>query len=183
MSRERKYYLDKSLTIPGENWKDIEGYEGLYQASDLGRVKSLQRVVERNGKESLPIKESILSQKIDQGYLRVSLTNKNKERQMHSVGRLVGKCFVSNPKNLPEINHKFGDKLDNRANQLEWTDRVGNQVHAYNAGLRRKKITREIALKIRVSYPKIKTPTLSKMYGLSTGTISSIIRKKIWKDG
>ena len=84
-----------------EIWKDIEGYEGLYQISNLGRVKSLKT-------------NKILKYCISKtGYAYSSLT-KNKIIKQNSVHRLVAKAFISNPDNLEEINHKYENKLNRK---------------------------------------------------------------------
>lgn len=105
-----------------EIWKDIEGYEGLYQISNLGRVKSFG-----NGSKSRWYgKERILSATNDsKGYKQIKLTNK-KERKTFKVHRLVAQAFIPNPYNLPQINHKDEVKSNNRADNLEWCDNQYN---------------------------------------------------------
>ncbi len=92
-----------------EIWKDIEGYEGYYQVSNLGRVKSLERVFERfNGHINIrqKVNEKILKpEKTRWGYLRVHL-NKGGISKKYVVHRLVAYAFILNPYNLPQVNHK-----------------------------------------------------------------------------
>ena len=98
-----------------EVWKDILGYEGHYQVSNLGRVKSIKFV-----------KEKILKLSRDNdGYLKVCLY-KNGEMKTYKVHRLVAKVFISNPNNLPQINHKDEDKTNNSLENLEWCDQKYN---------------------------------------------------------
>ena len=95
-----------------EEWRDIEGYEGLYQISNLGRVKSL-----RNNKAR---KEKILKvKKNTTGYLYLSLY-KNNVSKNYLLHRLVAKAFLENPNNYPCINHKDENKENNNINNLEW---------------------------------------------------------------
>lgn len=95
-----------------EVWKDIPGYEGLYQVSSLGRVKSLNYNHEGYQK--------ILSFKKERnGYLRVGLFREGRQK-LFSVHRLVATVFIPNPNNLPQVNHKDEDKTNNRADNLEW---------------------------------------------------------------
>lgn len=101
-----------------EIWKDIEGYEGLYQVSNLGRVKSL-----KFGKEKI-LKPCIAGK----GYLQVMLV-KNGTRKHYYVHRLVGVAFIPNPDNLPEVNHISEDKLDCAATNLEWISHIDNVRH------------------------------------------------------
>lgn len=102
-----------------EEWKDIEGYEGLYQISNLGRVKSLERIVERIGKGKILVNERIRNVTNCRGYLQVKLF-KNKKYRMFFVHRLVAQAFIPNPNNYPEVNHKDENKENNRVDNLEW---------------------------------------------------------------
>lgn len=94
-----------------EVWKDIEGYEGLYQVSNLGNVRSLN--YGRTGEIKL------LKQSTDCGYKRVMLY-KDGERERYLVHRLVAMTFIPNPDDLPQVNHKDEDKSNNNVNNLEW---------------------------------------------------------------
>jgi hypothetical protein len=109
-----------------EIWENIDKYEGLYQVSNIGKVKSLKR---------RGIKEKILKQMlISNGYLVVNLHNKDmKTRYVHS---LVGKAFLSNYETKLQINHKNGIKTDNRVENLEFVTAKENIKHAYDTGLR-----------------------------------------------
>ena len=107
-----------------EVWKDIEGYEGHYQVSNLGRVKSLDRQItytERNGTIiTHNIKGQFIAQKTDRyGYQKVSL-KKEKVRKLYSVHRLVALAFINNPEQLPLVNHKDENRVNNNAMNLEW---------------------------------------------------------------
>ena len=108
-----------------EIWKDIKGYEGLYQVSNMGRVKSLERTV-WNGKGYYKTPERILKAGANgDGYLSVNLC-KDGRKKPYYVHRLVVQAFIENTQNLPEINHKNEDKTDNRVENLEWCNRSYN---------------------------------------------------------
>lgn len=104
-----------------EIWKAVEGHEGLYEVSNLGRIRILNC-----GK----IKISTLRK----GYERIHLS-KNDERKTFYVHRLIAIAFISNPNQYEFINHINGIKSDNRIKNLEWCDRSMNNKHAYDTGL------------------------------------------------
>lgn len=101
-----------------EIWKDVPGFESIYQVSDIGRVKSLSR------KDSLGrnVREKILKcPKNNSGYKTVSLHDKkNNKKEFISIHRLVADVFLCNEENLPCVNHKDNDKENNSVSNLEW---------------------------------------------------------------
>lgn len=112
--------LDEQLEI----WKDIKGYEGLYQVSNLGRVKSLQR--EHKTSSKYIQKEKILSTNVGiRGYTLVSLWKDNKGVQ-YPLHRLVAKAFIPNPENKPCIDHINTIRTDNRIENLRWVSHKEN---------------------------------------------------------
>ena len=104
-----------------EIWKDIEGYEGLYQVSNMGNVRSLNY--------HLTGKTQILRPRFNgRGYLRVILC-KDRKGKGHSVHRLVAATFLPNPDGLPQVDHIDEDKTNNRVENLEWCDCAHNINH------------------------------------------------------
>ena len=102
-----------------EKWKSIEGYEGLYEISTMGRVKSIERKVKHRN-SYITLREKILKPgKNIKGYLFVVLCKNGKTKQI-LVHRLVCKAFLPNPDNLPEVNHKDENPLNNNVENLEF---------------------------------------------------------------
>ena len=107
--------------MENEIWKDIEGYEGYYQVSNLGRVRSLDRMIGwRFGVKQFK-KGTLLKPKKTRGYDCVGLSI-NRHSSYKRIHRLVAIAFIPNPDNLPQINHKDNNPHNNKADNLEWCD-------------------------------------------------------------
>ena len=118
-----------------EIWKPIKDYEGLYEVSSIGRVRSLGReIIDSKGRKQC-FKERILKLQYDRyGYLYVPLRNRD-NRKKFKVHRLVAEAFIPNPDNLPQINHIDGNKDNNKVENLEWCTNKYNVLHAHETGL------------------------------------------------
>lgn len=114
-------------------WKDIPNWKGMYQASDTGLIKSVERKLENQPNHANRIvKEKFLSQcKNKDGYLQVNL-HKNGKSYPYRVHRLVALTFLPNKDNLPEINHKDGDRENNNVLNLEWCTRQYNNAYSFH---------------------------------------------------
>lgn len=175
-----------------ETWRDIAGYEGMYQVSNLGRVRSLDRTDKRgrkwSGKVLAPIKTKL-------GYLHIHLLSDGKP-ETAKIHRLVAESFIPNPDNLPEINHKDENKANNVVTNLEWCDRrynttygkftheyISNRVSGENNG--RSKIKKKEAEEIRRLYVRgsrdFNITKLAEAYGLCPSQIGNIVRGESWK--
>ena len=118
-----------------EIWKDIKGYEGLYQVSNIGRVKALprERINHTGGRWIQP--EKIMATTLNKdGYECVSLTNINHKRKTERIHRLVAITFIDNPNGLPEVNHINCIRHDNRIENLEWVSREDNNTYTSKVG-------------------------------------------------
>ena len=113
-------------------WRNISGYEGLYQVSNTGIIRSSTRVTHL-GQIVTGREMSVVSD--DDGYI-VGTLSLNGHVRMYKVHRLVAQAFIPNPNNLPEINHRNGIKSDNTISNLEWCSDLDNQLHAIRTGLK-----------------------------------------------
>lgn len=155
-----------------EIWRGVAGYEGLYQVSNFGRVKSFhkgERILKPN--------------QLEQGYLLVRLYHSGESRYV-LVHRLVAEAFIPNPGGKPEVNHINGDKTDNHVENLEWATRTENVQHAFATGLTKQngednscaKLTNEQARFIRENPDGLTCTELARMFGVGKTTISKIQR-------
>lgn len=120
-----------------EIWKSISGYEGLYEVSNYGKIRSLNRVLNRKDGVKTSIKGKILTYNIcRKGYYRSKLC-KGDGGKYKTIHRLVAIEFIPNPKKLPQINHIDGDKSNNNVENLEWCTNKYNMEHAIENGLTR----------------------------------------------
>lgn len=129
-----------------EIWKDIKDFEGIYQISNLGRIKRLAKRIYNEGligKKYFDSKERILKPStISKGYKGITLT-KDKKRYSKKVHRLVAETFIPNPENKPQVNHIDCNKENNRIDNLEWCTNSENQIHAFKNGLNSSKKANE----------------------------------------
>ncbi len=115
-------------------WKPVKGFEGFYEVSNLGNVKSLPR----NGTIK---KDKILIGGIDNGGYRIFNLSKNGSNSTKTAHRLVAITFIPNPENKEQVNHINGIKTDNRVENLEWNTMDENMQHAYKTGLNKSNFT------------------------------------------
>jgi hypothetical protein len=170
-----------------EIWRDVFDFEGLYQVSNYGRVKSLARFVNHwRGKRF--VKERILKPIDDgNGYFIVRLCKNNKGHNKF-IHQLVAIAFIENPENKSQVNHVWGDKKDNRVSSLEWSTSVENNEHAYRTGLinntgennGQAKLTESQVKKIKELRGILTQKEIAKTFNLSQGHISNIQNNKKW---
>ena len=163
-----------------EIWKDIKGYESLYQVSSYGKVKSLDRTIvdswctrEFKGQILTPTKHNG-----KQPYLYVSLSRQGKVKKVF-IHQLVAETFIPNPGNKPQVNHKDGNPQNNLVSNLEWVTNAENTQHAYDTGLNSK--SKKCTL-ININTKEIKEfPSMRQLgiyLGKSSGWVYSVVKEK-----
>lgn len=163
-----------------EIWKPVVGYEGLYEVSNKGRVRSLNRKVS-NG-HGFYIKEGrvLAISKTTTGYWKVELKKSGEKRRSMKVHRLVAFAFIPNSENKPNINHIDGNPLNNNVENLEWCTQSENMLHANKVGLRKKRngfnFCKEKIISEYLSEGKTLT-YLSRKYKTNIKTISNYLKK------
>ena len=140
-----------------EHWKPIAGYEGLYEVSDLGRVKSLW-----HGKEMI-----LKPHNSGSGYLKVTLCKDGNTKQLF-VHRIVAKAFIQNPNNLATINHKDEVKTNNVASNLEWMSQADNKRYSANKSVQ---MFDKSTCELLATFPSLSEA--ERVTGISNGNISN----------
>ena len=131
------YEISMALRYAPEVFVDIPGYEGYYQVSNYGNVRSLDRVIKEKTGKTQTLKGRILKQRINPGGYHYIELGKNGTKATFAVHQLVAQAFIPNPDSKPTVNHIDGNKLNNSVANLEWSTYSENLKHAYKTGLRR----------------------------------------------
>ena len=168
-----------------EEWRDVPGYEGIYAASNLGRIKRLTSMTRAKAGDVL---KPYLG---NNGYWMIGLRH-GKKRKKFTVHRLIMLTFVSIPFVNAEVNHINGDKLDNRLSNLEWVKHSDNIKHSYVLGRKISsapgennawhKLTDKTVIEIRALAEKgVKHSEIARLFNVSQTCILSVVRRKTWK--
>ena len=167
--------------LEGEVWRDIENYEGDYQVSNFGRIKSFKSDI-------VKIRKPYLDK---DGYLQIVLS-KNGISKWVKIHRLVAQAFIPNLENKPDIDHIFNNKFDNFAENLRRVTKSENNRYAYETGRvktgednYRAKLTNEQALWCKLVYkPRDKefgASALSRKFGVNARTMCDVVRNETYK--
>ena len=175
-----------------EQWRPVKGYEGHYEVSNLGRVKSLLRFKDNNKGKQI-VESKIKDQTFTAGYpsLNIYLGGDVKRVYTH---RLVADAFIPNPDNKKTVNHKNGIKTDNKVNNLEWATYSENTQHAIETGLAKQgnppkgstngfsKLTEDKVIRMRLLYEKgnISMREVAELFGIAKSTVVGIMNRKSW---
>lgn len=162
-----------------ENWKKVIGFEDLYEVSNLGNVRGIERQI-KHYKGGFRVQKAVLkSQRIGvDGYMKIGL-RKDAVRHTFRVNRLVANAFIDNPNNKPLVNHINGIKTDNRAENLEWVTNSENTTHALSLGLIKTRLKEHEIKEIRESNES--TRFLGKKLNISSSVVCKIKNYKAYK--
>jgi hypothetical protein len=170
-----------------EIWKNINGYENLYQVSNLGNIKSFKKCSKLRSKSEIMLKTNTIH---PSGYFFVTLI-KDKIRKSFSIHRLVANAFIDNINNYPQINHIDGIKSNNCDSNLEWCDNMYNAHHAIKMGLINyrmgenhgmSKLKEKDVIKIREMYSLgVNKNEISKIFNITPKYAYTIYKRKTWK--
>lgn len=165
-----------------EVWKDIDGYNGDYKVSNLGRVKSFKKdkingIVMKQDNARL-------------GYKRICLCLENVKKNFF-IHRLVAKAFIDNPYNKPQVNHKNGKPSDNRVENLEWCTASENHLHSYavlNKQIPKGEshpyaiLSKENVINIRKLYASggLLQKEIAEYYNIKRRHVCKIVNRQIW---
>jgi len=172
---------------PHEAWKPVPGYEGSYEVSNLGRIKSLSRLVPQ-GKQLRQTKECILVQDTSFGYKRINLSVRGKSRKV-MVHVIVLHAFTGSRPHGYTVNHIDGNKSNNVLSNLEWLTLSENHSHACAIGVRRAgerhplaKLTTHRVHQIRAMFANGATITaLALSFGVSRRGIGRVVKHQSWR--
>ena len=172
-----------------EVWKDIEDYEGYYQVSSRGRVRSVDRIVVSKTGKKIPYKGKIRTLQNKRGYLQVCL-NKAGDSSWFIVHRLVAKAFIPNTNNFPQVNHIDGNKTNNNCLNLEWVTAKDNIRHAYDNDLALKgedrpqaTVSKDTVVKICEALEQgVPSTEIARLLNTTTDVVSKIKSRKCWND-
>ena len=160
-----------------EIWKDIPQYEGLYQVSNLGRIKSFRQSTKFHKEREYVLKTSLANN----GYCQVTLYKDPTHRRKFLVHRLVAEAFIPNPENLPQINHIDEDPANNRVDNLEWCTAEYNNAYG-TAKIRsidsKSKPIEQYTLDNKLIAIYRSTRIASELLGINRGTLKDAIRKE-----
>lgn len=170
-----------------EIWMPIENFER-YEVSSLSRIRSVDAMI-KTGRGGLSLFQStLLKSVIRKGYATVNLSKEGRH-YIRSVHRLVAEAFIPNPDNLPQVNHKDGNKLNNLIDNLEWCTPRENTRHALATGLAHHgkgeqmgstKLSEAQVIEIRKQAGIVSNPELAKMFSVSESNIYLILCRKTW---
>lgn len=169
-----------------EIWKAVPGFEKYLEVSNEGKVRTIERFVSVNGGQRIQPSIELNPKVKSNGYLEISIRLGDQKRKWLLVHRIVAQAFLENPLNLPQVNHKDGDKTNNSSENLEWCTSAQNCNHAVKNKLAKTeedhykaKLTKEDITKIREDSRLHRI--IAEDYGMARTTITAIKNNRTWK--
>jgi hypothetical protein len=190
------YEIAMALRYALEVFVDIQGYEGYYQVSNYGNVRSLDRVIVEKSGKTQTLKGRILKPRTNPGGYRYIELGKNGTKATFAIHHLVAQAFIPNPGNKRTVNHIDGNKLNNSLINLEWSTYSENLEHAYKTGLRRavqieavgsknykRKLKSEQVLEIKrlLATGNLTHKEIATKFSIARSTITEIKSGRRWK--
>lgn len=180
---EIKFKLDIIENLNGEIWLPVKEYEGLYEVSNKGRIKVLERQTNVRYGTSIR-KEKLIKPSLNKvvNYLYIGL-HKNGKYTNSRIHRLVAEAFIPNPENKKEVNHINGDKLNNSVENLEWNTPLENTRNAFKNGHNSKRIKlnfKKIKEIKELSEKGMKNSEIAKIYGVQRKSIWRVVTNQAW---
>ena len=187
--------ISMALRYAPEYWSDIPNYEGYYQVSNHGNVRSLDRVIKEKTGKTQTLKGRVLKQRINPGGYHYIELGKNGNKATFAIHQLVAQAFIPNPNNKRTVNHIDGNKLNNSLANLEWSTYSENLEHAYKTGLRRAVKSSEVAsknykrklteqqvkeIKLLIAAKSLTLKQIANQYNVGRSTIGSIKSGRSW---
>lgn len=169
----------------GEVWKPIKDYEGYYEVSNLGRIRSLDRYVNHKSGTKYLQRGIVMAPRFRGGYVTTALSKFGHTKYCR-IHRLVAQAFIPNPENKPTVNHMDGNKMNNTVENLEWATQSENQLHAIRTGLvSQESLRKAVYARMLVASKPVYCVKMDKHFpsireaSRSTGMTSNIIRTSI----
>lgn len=173
--------------IPGEKWRHAKGFSDRYYVSNMGRIFTTSAHNKKNNPAIMKPALDFDKRKDATGYLRTVIDGRSIR-----VHRVIAQTWIPNPENKPFVNHKNGNKTDNRAENLEWCTNSENQLHAYRTGLEKpmrgeknpkSKMTDEQVRRFKQEWAhdrKMSRKQYAEKLGVTEAAIKDIIRGRSW---
>lgn len=172
-------------------WKEVKGYEGYYEVSDTGQVRSVRRTIIDSSMKRRTLQGNVMKQTLSKdnkregyGYYVVNL-RKDGQSKVVQVHRLVAENFLENTYNLPTVNHKDGNKQNNDVSNLEWATYRENNIHALNNGLRKPRGNKIAQYTLKGDLVSIYKSACeaSRVTGIGRGSISHCLNGRVTQAG
>lgn len=182
-TKKRSLNIDGLVNYDGEIWKPIDGYDGVYEVSNFGRVKSNTRIIPHK-RFGCVVRRGVIfkPQLTHKGYFFVGLNGVDFKCKV--IHRMVAIAFIPNPKNKPEVNHINSIRTDNRVENLEWVTSKENSQHSIlygNRVMHKKETPLDLIIKMKEEYAttKINIWDLGRKYGFGKHKAAQILKTEI----